>query len=490
MDKVKAYLKTVDAVVAKGPFRPEWESLATHTLPQWYRNAKFGIFIHWGAYSVPAFANEWYPRNMYVAGTPEFEHHVKTYGPQKTFGYKDFIPQFRGEKFDAAEWAELFRRAGARFVMPVAEHHDGFPMYDCGFTEWSAAKMGPRRDVVGELARELEARGLVLTVSSHRVEHYWFLAGAREFDSDIVGEVPYGHLYWPTKKQPFPEGGQEGIEAGPVDQDFLDDWLARTCELVDKYKPRIVYFDWWIQILPMKPYLKRFAAYYFNRAAEWGLEVTINYKHDAFLHGTAVRDIERGQLAGISPDFWQNDTAVAKNSWCYTEGNEYKTPADILADLVDVVAKNGSLLLNVGPRSDGTIPAEDRAILEAVGDWLALNGEGVYDTRNWRTHGEGPTVSPEGSFTDTQRQAYTSADFRFTFKGTNLYVFALKWPADGVVTIKSLGKKSHGFRAPIRSVAVLGSQGPVKFTLEDEFLRVEARMPAVTGPVCLRVELD
>ena len=490
MERVKAYLKTVDEVVAKGPYRPDWESLADHPLPRWYRDAKFGIFIHWGAYSVPAFDNEWYPRNMYVKGQRAFDHHVKTFGPHKSFGYKDFIPQFRGEKFDAAAWADLFRAAGARFVMPVAEHHDGFPMYDCSFTDWSAVTMGPRRDVVGELARECAARDLVLTASSHRVEHYWFLSGAREFDSDIQGEIPYGHLYWPTKPRPFGDDEQEGIHVGPVDTDFLDDWLARTCELVDKYRPRILYFDWWIQVEPMKPYLKRFAAYYFNRAAEWGIEVTINYKHDAFLHGVGVRDIERGQLAGISPSFWQNDTAVAKNSWGYTEGNDYKQPGELIADLIDVVSKNGSLLLNIGPRADGSIPAEDQAILRAVGAWLAVNGDGIYGTRPWRLLGEGPTVTTEGYFTDTLRSPYTSEDFRFTFRGTSLYAFALKWPADGVVKIQTLGAKSHRFRSPIRSVSVLGYEGPVSWNQADGWLEIRADLAPTTLPVGLRIALD
>ncbi len=183
--KAGAMIKTVDEVAARGPFSPSWPSLERFEVPAWYQDGKFGIFIHWGLYSVPAFGNEWYPRNMYQQGSPEFAHHVATYGPQATFGYKDFIPGLSAAHFDAPEWARLFREAGARFVVPVAEHHDGFAMYDCSLTEWSAAKMGPKRDVLGELARAVPDEGLVFGLSSHRAEHWWFFDGGMTFDSDV-----------------------------------------------------------------------------------------------------------------------------------------------------------------------------------------------------------------------------------------------------------------------------------------------------------------
>src|SRR5688500_9364323 len=178
-------VREVHAVAASGPFAPAWSSLEKFQTPDWYQDAKFGIFIHWGLYSVPAFGNEWYPRNMYKKDEAAFEHHVKTWGPQSRFGYKDFIPLFRAEKFDAAAWAALFKQAGAKYVVPVAEHHDGFPMYASDFTEWSAARMGPRRDVVGELAKAVRAEGLTFGVSSHRVEHWWFFDRGKTFDSDV-----------------------------------------------------------------------------------------------------------------------------------------------------------------------------------------------------------------------------------------------------------------------------------------------------------------
>src|SRR5205085_1819308 len=183
--RIDSALSRIDKTVAQGPFQGAWPSLETYKVPKWYRDAKFGIFIHWGAYSVPAFDNEWYPRNMYQQDNAVFKHHVATYGPQSKFGYKDFLPRFKAEHFNATEWAEIFRKAGARYIVPVAEHHDGFPMYDCSFTEWSAAKMGPKRDVVGELAAAVRKAGLHFGASSHRAEHWWFYDAGMKFDSDV-----------------------------------------------------------------------------------------------------------------------------------------------------------------------------------------------------------------------------------------------------------------------------------------------------------------
>ena len=488
MKKINDYMKTIDAVIKKGPFKPTWESLKGHVVPKWYQNAKFGIFIHWGVYSVPAFHDEWYPRFMYLEGHPAYEHHIKTYGPHKDFGYKDFIPMFTAPKFDANEWAELFAESGAKYVMPVAEHHDGFQLYDSELSEWTSVKMGPKKDIVGLLKEECEKRGMVFTASSHRIEHYWFMCGGKQFESDMPQEVPYGDLYWPSIVIPDPHlYATEGVF---IPQDFMDDWLVRTCELVDKYRPLVLYFDWWIQIEGMKEYLQKFAAYYYNRAAEWGVEVAINYKFDAFMYKTAIRDVERGQLAYVSPDFWQACTAVAKNSWGYTQGNDYKKTNDIICDLIDVVSKNGTMLLNVGPHPDGHIPQEDAKILKEIGAWMKVNGEGIYDITYWRRFGEGPTQTPEGTFTDTLRDSYTTEDFRFTYKDGVLYVFALNWPDDGVVRIKALGASDKcAYRSMIKSVEVLGCTADVKTVRCDDYLTVIAPGHMTDLPVCIKVTL-
>lgn len=462
MDRVTRALKKIDAVVHGGPFTDHWSSLQQYPVPDWYQDAKFGIFIHWGVYSVPAFGNEWYPRNMYRQGSPEFEHHVATYGPQTKFGYKEFIPQFKAERFDPDAWADLFTQAGARFVVPVAEHHDGFAMYDCQFSDWNAVRMGPRQNVVGRLSAAVRKRGLKFGVSSHRAEHWWFFDVGKQFDSD-VRDPAYGDFYGPA----------EPADTQP-DQAFLDDWLARACELVDKFQPRIFWFDWWIEQPAFAPYLQKFAAYYYNRAVQWGPPgVAINYKHRAFPEGTAVFDIERGQLAEIGPRFWQTDTAVSKNSWGYVRNQEYKAVADLIGDLVDIASKNGALLLNVGPRPDGTIPEPEEEILREIGRWLKVNGEAIYGTRPWKVFGEGPTEVLDGSFTDAKRVAFTSSDVRFTTRGETLYAILLGIP-EGEVVIRSLGAHLRLAPAPVTSVELLGSEEPVTWTQDGSALRIAA----------------
>ena len=484
MYDMKPYLQKIDSVIEKGPWKDTWESLSGYRVPEWYRNAKFGIFIHWGIYSVPAFGNEWYSRNMYIEGTPEFAHHVETYGKQSRFGYKDFIPMFRAEKFDPAVWADLFFEAGAKYVVPVAEHHDGFQMYKSGISHWNAYEMGPKRDVLGELKKCMEARGMAAGASSHRIEHCFFMGHGKDFESDIKEPMERGDFYWPA----MPERPHYDLFSEPAPtEEFLDDWLVRTCELIDYYRPRILYFDWWIQHSAVKPYLKKAAAYYYNRAAEWGVEVAINYKQDAFLFGTAVSDVERGQFADRKPYFWQTDTAMALNSWCYTKKNEYRTAEEILCDLVDIVSKNGALLLNVGPKADGTIAPEEVSILKEIGEWLKVNGEAVYGAGMWREYGEGPTKIVEGQFSDGVKKNFTPDDFRFTMAGGYLYATVLKCRESGDYCIRTLGErdasKQANFHGIIKNVEVLGGRTKADWKRDEEGLHIHTeeyrKMPMV-----------
>ncbi|MES2461889.1 MAG: alpha-L-fucosidase [Armatimonadota bacterium] len=465
-------METIDSVAAAGPFQPNWESLKAYTIPAWYEDAKFGIFIHWGVYSVPAFGSEWYARNMYQQGTKEFDHHVATYGPQTEFGYKDFIPQFTAANFDPVAWAALFKESGAKFVVPVAEHHDGFPLYATDRTEWCAAKMGPKRDVIGELAGAVRAAGMIFGVSSHRAENWFFFDGGRQFPSDVQ-DPRYAGLYGPA--QPKPKNNHSIDSPEQPDEAYLQDWLERTCELVDKYQPQIVWFDWWIQHQSFKPYLQKFGAYYYNRAKHWGPWDTsgpaINYKYDAFEEGTAVFDIERGQLSGIREKLWQNDTSVSKSSWGYTENQQYKTVDSLIDDLVDIVSKNGALLLNIGPKPDGTIPDEEQQMLREIGQWLSVNGEAIYGTRPWKIFGEGPTEVVEGAFTDTKRAAFTGEDVRFTAKDNALYATLLGWPGDQAI-IRSLGTVSGLLDEKISQVHLLGQDAPLEWSLGEEGLTV------------------
>ena len=234
----KEYLAQIQEVIGKGPYHDDWASLTDFTMPAWYEKAKFGIFIHWGVYSVPAFGDEWYSRKMYIQGTPEYEHHIKTYGPHKDFGYKDFIPLFTADKFNPEFWADTFAKAGAKYVVPVAEHHDGFQMYDSGLSIYNAAKMGPKRNVLGELKEAFEKRGLVFCASSHRAEHLWFMGNGKDFDSDIKEPLQCGDFYWPSLQEQ-PE--HQNLFANPYPtEEFLEDWICRTCEIIDRYQPKIL----------------------------------------------------------------------------------------------------------------------------------------------------------------------------------------------------------------------------------------------------------
>jgi alpha-L-fucosidase len=457
----EARLREIDAVIAKGPYADTWASLERQMVPEWYRDAKFGIFIHWGVYSVPAFGNEWYPRNMYLAGTPEFAHHVKTFGAQSKFGYKDFIPQFKAERFDPAAWADLFSKAGARFVVPVAEHHDGFAMYDSAWSDWTAAKMGPKRDCIGLLAGAVRAKGMTLGVSSHRAEHWWYFEGGRRFDSDVKDPNNAG-LYAPAEP-----------ESAPPSKAFCEDWLLRSCELVDKYSPQLVWFDWWIEQPAMEAYRRKFAAYYYDRAGSLGMGVAINYKNAAFPERAAVLDLERGQLGRIRAGFWQTDTSISKSSWGHVEPQDYKTALSIVGDLADIVSKNGALLLNIGPKADGTIPEAERAILLEIGDWLLVNADAIYATRPFHVFGEGPTSVPEGSFTDTARPPYTAEDIRYTTKNDLLYAIVMGWPTSGRVMLRALASDSQLCGGTVSGVRMLGREGALRFERGPEGLLVE-----------------
>lgn len=459
-----------------GPFLPTWDSLENFSVPAWYRDAKFGIFIHWGPYSVPVFGNEWYSRNMYLKGTPEFEHHLKRWGPHDQFGYKDFIPLFGRPHFDADVWCDLFVRAGAKYVMPVAEHHDGFAMYATKMNRWNAAEMGPKVDVVGEIARAARQRGLVFGVSNHRAEHWWFMNGGREYASDVNDER-FADFYGPA----------ESMAVTPT-RAFKEDWLLRCCELVDLYQPQLFYFDTWAERPPLKPYLKHFAAYYYNCASTWPLGGAINYKNDILAPHTGVFDVERGQCGDIQPQFWQTDTAIGKKSWCHVANEEYKTAESLVCDLVDIVSKNGTLLLNVGPHADGRIGDENTRVLLEIGDWLRINGEAIYATRPWKVFGEGPTLIPDGHFTDASRPTFTHEDWRFTTRGrSTLYAINLGRPTpDGEVLIRSLGDALRLYQEAIERVEIVdGSSSlqalPFKRSADGLRVTLPATLPCAYG---------
>jgi alpha-L-fucosidase len=468
-----------------GPYRADWATLIKYQQPQWYKDAKFGIFIHWGVYSVPAAENEWYPRNMYKPSEgayKDFQQRFASKDPAEKDekGYKDLIPLFRAEKFDATAWAALFKESGAQYVVPVAEHHDGFSMYDSGLSDWTVVKMGPKRDTLGELAAAIRAQGLHFGLSSHRAEHNFFFEGGRQIRSD-VNDPKYASLYGPAH-QWFAAGG----DAHGLDDDWTwvsdawtRDWLARDTEIIEKYKPELVYFDWWIGHPRFRGAVTQFAAFYYNFAAANGYTGIIDFKDFSLNWKSGTRDFERGQQDHIIADHWQTDTSISNASWGYIEHDTFKTPDFLVRQLVDIVSKNGNLLLNFGPRSDGTIPDEVQVTLREMGAWLKVNGEAIYATTPWKTFGEGPTQVKAGAFHDTETKPYSAEDFRFTAKGSTVYAIGMACPADGKATIHSLGWSHEGNSVPIASVELLGSTQKVTWTQAANAL--EVTLPAGTA---------
>ncbi len=481
--------KYIKEVIDKGPYEATWESLEEFEAPRWFKREKFGIFIHWGLYSVPANSNEWYSRNMYIKGMPAYEHHVKTFGTQDKFGYKDFIPMLTAEKFDATEWVKLFKDAGAGYIFPVAEHHDGFQMYKSSISHWNAFEMGPKRDILGELKKAAEENDITFCTSSHRAEHWWFMSHGREFESDIKDPMEKGDFYWPA----MPEPPAEDLYSEPYPtEEYLLDWLERTVEIIDNYKPALLYFDWWIQHDAFKPYLPVLAAYYYNRGIEWGKKVGICYKHDAMSFGTGIVEIERGSFSEAKAYPWQTDTAVARNSWCYTDTLDYKSSAEIIGTLIDVVSRNGNLLLNVGPKADGTIPEGDKKILLDLAAWMKVNGEAIKNSKVWRKTKEGPTVDVEGQFSDGTAKTYTREDFRFTASKGAIYAFAMNYPEDGRVVIKSLANSADQnvpeFHGIISKVSVLGFDEEIDFTVDSNGLNFVTNTVKSEFPVVIKIE--
>jgi len=465
-------------------FDHTWRSLRTHVTPQWFRDAKFGIYTHWGVYSVPACGTNgsWYPYNMYRPDTArdraQYEYHVKTYGPPSEFGYKDLIPLFTGEKFDPDEWAALFKQAGAQFAGPVGEHHDGFAMWDSQLTEWNAVRMGPKRDVVGELARAIRQQGMRYMVALHHAENWWFFPHWHpDFDTADPRYVGlYGPLHnmdgdvgpGPVRPQPGASGHTWPFEEqDKPSKEFLDLWKAKTLEVIDLYRPDLLWFDFALERI-QEQYKREFLAHYY-KAREWGKEVVVTYKYHHVVPGAAVVDLELGRFKDLTYHDWVTDSSVDdQGAWSYVQDAGFKPVSVLVHNLVDNVSKNGYLLLNVGPQANGAIPEPAKECLRGMGQWLAVNGEAMYGTTPWMTYGEGPTqMQTEGAFSEEQEVAYTAQDIRFTVKDDTLYATCLGWPGEQV-TIKSAAPLLY--ESEIQSVTMLGREEPLDWRLTPEEL--------------------
>lgn len=422
---------SIQAGEGPGAFEPEWTSLEKYEVPEWFRDAKFGIFVHWGPQT--------------IAGESGSADGSKS-------PWKVLAANFSGEKFDANHLAESFRQSGAKYVVQVAEHHDAYAMYDSSLTQWSSVKMKPKRDFVAELSTAVRKQGLIFGASSHTEENWWFYSDP------------------PKKAPPAPLPGRP-IAPQP-DKEFLDNWHARLVEINEKYHPQIFWFDWCIEQPAYEPYLKKFAAYYYNRAAESKQGVVLNYKYDAFPVKAAVRDISwnTGRVfwkpGSICPTPWQFDTMSNRKYWFWRKDMEMRPVAEIITEMVDVVSKNGNYLLNVPPAPDGTLTDGQEKILEAMGKWCAVNGEAIYGTRSWKVYGEGPNEGLGSHFNNNPPTTpFTAADTRFTQNkdASALYVIALGWPENGKLTIKSLGKEAKLAEREIKSVRLLGPNDALTF---------------------------
>lgn len=477
------------------PYEETWGSLSRHeAAPEWFRDAKFGIYFHWGVYSVPAFSSEWYPRWMHFEGHPVYEHHLASYGHPSEFGYHDFVPMFRAEHFDADEWTDLFVKAGARFAGPVAEHHDGFSMWDSKATPWNAMDMGPKRDITGELEKAIKGRGMKFITTFHharqlqrhdsipadendpgyRFSHYPYFKGMPPSSDDPVLQYLYGNI--------------------PEDKWLREVWLEKLKEVVDQYQPDIMWFDYCLDLIPDTLRME-YCAYYLNQAAKWGKEVVIVRKQDDLPIEFTVDDLEKSRRNYIDPAPWMTDETVSTGSWCYTEDLEIKDSRDVLHVLIDIVSKNGILLLNISPMADGTIPENQRQVLLEIGIWLDKYGEAIYATRPWYTFGEGPTREPEGHFSHHQeflKIRYTPQDVRYTTREGNVYACFLGTPESGKsVMLKSFSESGSGQTIKIASISLLGSDKKLRWEMSDEGLQVELPAEGLDEmAVVLKIEIS
>ncbi|HEU5355435.1 MAG TPA: alpha-L-fucosidase [Actinocrinis sp.] len=412
-----------DADANAGPqsYTAAWSSVDQHPpAPTWFQDAKFGIYYHWGVFSVPAYGNEWYPRRMYISGDSCYNHHLATYGTPTAWPYQNFINGARdkagnfvqfapkltsaGGHFDPNAWATLFKNAGAKFAGPVAEHHDGFSMWKSTANPWNSVAKGPKLDLVGLHAQAIRGQGLKFMASLHHAYHF----------NGYYDHVPYQSD--PTLRILF---GQQGAAA----ENAL--WYAKLKEVIDGYQPDLIWQDFDLGKVDLTQRLN-FLSYYYNRAVAWNKDVVATYK-DGFDNKGEVYDYERGGPGGLLSPYWLTDDSISSSSWCYTVGIGYYTTQALLHALIDRVAKGGNMLLNIAPMADGTIPSGQQNILLGLGSWLGKFGEAIYATRSWTSYGEGPTAMGGGSFTGPR--AGTPKDIRFTRSKDNktLYVTALGW---------------------------------------------------------------
>lgn len=461
--------------LVEGPFDSSVESLKTYQTPTWFRDAKFGIWAHWGPQSVPR-AGDWYARNMYLQGSRQYKHHLEHYGHPTEFGYKDIIPLWKAEKFDPEALMDLYAKAGAKYFVSMGVHHDNFDLWDSKHHRWNSVDMGPHRDIVGEFKKAAEKRGLRFGVSEHLEASYTWFSASHGFDQDWTpnsyrrydgADPAYRDLYHEGDEQ-FQWTGDTWYAKNP---EWHQKWFNRITDLVENYQPDLLYTDGGI---PFGKVGRTLVANFYNQnvAAHNGkLEAVYNLKdlgRGEFIREAGVQDVERGVMNDINPLPWQTDTSIG--DWFYSDGYEYKTTSQIVHMLADIVSKNGNLLLNVVQYPDGSLPPEPLKFLQEMADWMAVNSEAIYGTRPWTIYGEGPSETVGGDFNEDA--SYTAEDLRFTRKGQDLYVITLGLPKNQV-RVDALGLGSMETNKRISSVRLLGYRKPLKWKQKDDALIIE-----------------
>jgi alpha-L-fucosidase len=478
---IPASSKDPDLAIAPGPFKGTRESLREWQVPEWYRDAKFGIWAHWGPQSAVGYG-DWYARNMYIQGNKQYEYHVKTYGHPTRVGFKDLIPTWTADKFDPDHLLGVYKKAGAKYFCSMAVHHDNFDLWDSKYQKrWNAVATGPKRDIVGAFKKAADNHGLRFAVSEHLAPSYhWFSTSHMSDKTGPLTGVPYdganpdyADLYHELPKY-YPYGyGLLNDRQAP--QWWKQHYFNRIKDLVDKYQPDLLYTDGDI---------------FFE---EYGLAVVANlYNVDSNRHGgrceavytsklpsdcavgTCVQDWERGVAAGISANPWQTDTCIGE--WHYNREAQYKSPKYVIDLLVDIVSRNGNLMLNIPLPNSGEPDYEERVILDEITKWMAINSEGIYGTRPWKIFGDGPVASAPASergtrFNEAGRKELTADEVRFTTKGGTLYAFIMGWP-EKLVLIKPLATSSPLSPPKIRNVELLGYKDKVTWIQDEQGLTV------------------
>ncbi|MBD0286846.1 MAG: alpha-L-fucosidase [Flavisolibacter sp.] len=459
--------QTTEALEDREQFKTE--------VPEWFKDTKFGIYFHWGVYTVPAFNSEWYSRSMYVPDTGPYKHHKATYGSQEEFGYKDFIPLFKAEYFNADEWVDLFARAGAKFAGPVAEHADGFSMWDSKANPWNAKNMGPKRDIVGELERAVRKRNLKFITTFH---HQWQWGWYPTFDTTVdAGNPKYASFYGPVVTD---SAWKHRESAEKPDKAFSEKWLAKVKEVINQYEPDILYFDSRLNHLG-EAYRKEMLSAFFKNEKDKKQKVIL-YKSKELPENIGVRTYEKTRMYQIGERPWVTEEPISTFSWSYTEDIQLRTAPDILHVLIDIVSKNGIYLLNICPKADGTIPQGQKAILLAIGAWLHQYGEAIYGTRPWYTYGEGPRKMKDERGETVPRNKYyeltfTADDIRYTTKGNVVYAIILGRPEAGKnILFKAFDKDSLPQKLEIKNVSLLRTKDKVQWQYLKNGLSV--RTPA------------